>query len=179
MKKKILSVLTVLLLTTMLVSPASARGNIKLAGGANNVEWNLGSLIAKATLIGLGSQDVTVVLDASGIPAITCTNNGGNDVPGQSSPKIFASGEQDLLGNSPIRKNGKSPFNVETDDPETIPWDVAGCPNSNWTGRIDFIFWTNAMITVKNLATGEVLLQQKYTCVTTRNPDTVSCTPAQ
>jgi hypothetical protein len=125
---------------------------------------------------GLGNADVTIVLDASGIPAITCTNYGGNDVPGQSYPKVSAVGQQTLDGDDPIRKNGRSPFLTETDDPETIPWDEAGCPNSNWTAHIDFIFWTNATISVYDTATSVLLLTQNYTCATTRDPDTVSST---
>jgi hypothetical protein len=118
-------------------------------------------------------------LDGEGIPAITCVNNGTNTVPGQSYPKISAVGEQTLLGSDPNRKNGKISFFTETDDPETLPWDVAGCPNPKWTGHIDFIFWTAATITVYDLNTGAMLATQKYTCNTTRYPATVSCTPVR
>lgn len=172
MKPKILSLLIVLLLVTLLVTPVSAGPGI----GLKDVQFSLGSLIANGTLTGLGKQDVTVVIDAAGIPAITCTNNGSNDVPGQSFPKISASGRESLPGNSPIRKNGKSPFSVETVDPVYLPWDAAGCPNSNWTGRIDFIFWTHATISVYDSATSVLLLQNNYRCTTTRYPASVTCT---
>ena len=39
--------------------------------------------------------------------------------------------------------------------------------------------WTNATLIVTDTATGAVLGQQNYTCVTTRNPDNVSCTLVQ
>jgi len=174
MKKKILSILTVLLLTTMLVSPASARGNIKLSG----VKFSLGSLIANGFASGLGSTDVTVVLDAGGHADIVCTNNGGNDVPGQSSPKVSGIGFDTLPGNDPLRKNGKSPFGVETDDPTIVAWNVGGCPNSNWTARIDFIYWDHATISVFDTATNVLLKKQNYNCTTTRFPASVSCTLA-
>lgn len=172
MKKKLLSLLSVLLITTLFVSPVSAGRGIGLSG----VSFSLGSLIANGTLVRLGPTDVTVVLDAIGIPAITCTNNGQNDVPGQSYPKIFASGSQFIDGDS-VSKNGKAPFTTETVDPETLPWDVAGCPSANWTGRIDRILWTDATITVKdNLE--NVLLVQLYTCDPALQTETsVSCTP--
>ena len=173
MKKKLLSLLSALLITILITSTAGAGGIVKLGF----VEFSLGSLIAQGYASGLGNTDVTIVLDASGIPAITCTNNGGNDVPGQSSPKVSASGQTSLLGNDPVRKNGRSPFGVETVDPGTVPWDEADCPNSNWTARIDFIFWTNATISVHNTATGALLLQKKYVCNTTREPASVTCTP--
>lgn len=173
MKKKILSLFSLLLIVTLLATPVSAGGAVKLSG----VQFSLGSLIANGTLSGLGKTDVSVVLDASGIPAITCINNGGNQVPGQSSPKISASGNQLLDGNSPVRKNGKSPFGVETNDPGFIPWDQAGCPNSHWVGHIDFIFWTDATISVSDALTQALLLKQAYKCTTTRFPASVTCTP--
>jgi len=175
MKKKILSLLSALLVASLLTSPALARPGIGLSG----VQFSLGSLIASGDIKGLGNTDVTMVLDAIGIPVITCFNNGGSQVPGQSSPKISASGNQFLDGDSPVRKNGKSPFDVETVDPESIPWDQAGCPNSNWLGHIDFIFWTDATISVYDTATGVLELRQFYKCMTTRDPDSVSCTLVQ
>ena len=179
MKKKILSVLSALLVSVFLTTSALAGASIKLS----SVTFSLGSLIANGTLTGLGRTDVTVVLDASGVPVITCTNNGSNDVRGQSSPKVSASGEQSLLGNDPIRKNGKSPFDVETTDPDVIAWDAAGCPNANWTGHVDFIYWTDATISVYDTATyspsAQPLTQRNYTCTTTRFPASVSCTLVQ
>jgi len=171
MNKRLFTILTVLLIATLATSTASAGGGVKLSG----VSFSLGSLIANGYASGLGNTDVTVVLDASGIPAIACTNNGGNDVPGQSSPKISATGQQTLDGNDPIRKNGKSPFFTETNDPTTIAWDAAGCPSSNWTAHIDFIFWTNAKLSVYSTSTNTLLASQKYTCTTTRYPASVSC----
>jgi hypothetical protein len=173
MKTKIFSLLIVSLLVMLMVTPVSAGPGIGLSG----VKFSLGSLIAEGTLTKLGNTDVTVVLDAVGIPAITCSNNGGNAVPGQSSPKIIASGQQSLLSNSPVRKNGKSPFGVETEDPTSIPWNEAGCPNSHWSAHIDFIYWTDATISVYDIATNTLQIKKEYTCTTTRFPASVSCTP--
>ena len=172
MKKKILSFLSIFLITAFLASPVSAGPGIKLSG----VQFSLGSLIAQGFASGLGNTDVTIKLVGSGIPVISCTNNGGNAVPGQSAPKISATGQQTLPGNDPLRKNGKSPFLTETEDPGVLAWDVAGCPNPNWTGHIDFIFWTEAVISVYDTATGALQLTQKYTCTTTRFPASVTCT---
>ncbi len=173
MKKKVLSVLSAFIAAIMLSTSALAGGSVKLS----SVTFQLGSLIANGTLTGLGRTDVTVVLDASGIPAITCTNHGNNNVPGQSYPKVSASGQQALPGNNPIRKNGKSLFGVETQDPTVLAWDAAGCPGANWTGHIDFIFWTDATISIYETATNSLLVQRQYTCTTTRFPARVSCTP--
>ncbi len=130
MKKQLLSFLSALLASILLTTSALAGASVKISGAT----FSLGSLIANGALIGLGNTDVTVVLDARGVPVITCTNYGNNDVPGQSSPRVSASGQELLPGNDPLRKNGKSPFGVETDSP-TLSWDMAGCPNAKWSAR--------------------------------------------
>jgi len=171
MRRKIFSILTVLLMASILVSPVSARPGIGFS-----VQFSLGSLIASGTLSRLGPTDVTVTLDASGIPVITCINNGDNTAPGQTSPKITASGSQFIDGDN-ISKNGKAPYKTETVDPETLPWDVAGCPNSNWTAQIDNILWTDATVTVKDTL-NNVLITRDYTCDPALQTATnVSCTP--
>ena len=175
MKNKIYWLLIVMLLVTLMATPVSAGPGI----GFSRVEFSLGSLIADGYVSGLGKTDVTVVLDASGTKAeVSCVNNGGSVVPGHSSPKLDAVGIDSLAGNDADRKNGKAPFTTETSD--YIPWDLADCPNSNWVGQIDFVYWTEATLTVHqgfNNPGGAILAEQKYTCVTTRDPDSVSCTP--
>ena len=170
MNKRILSVATGLLVAVLVFTDAFAGGGIKFSAN-----FSLGSLIANGSISGLGNTDVTMVLDASGIPAIVCTNNGGNQVPGQSYPKVSAEGSQHLPGNSPIRKNGKSPYGVETLTPAPLSWDQAGCPNSHWTAEITFIYWTDATISVYNTATWALLARKHYACTTTLT--SVSCTP--
>lgn len=172
MNKRVLALASAILVAVVVFSNAFA-GSIRLSSPT----FSLGSLIAKGTVSGIGNTDVTMVLDASGIPAIVCTNGGGNDVPGQSTPKVSAEGTQNLLGNDPLRKNGKSPYGVETNPPPPLTWDQAGCPNSNWTAEITFVYWTNATISVYDTATQALLLKQNYVCNTTLT--SVSCTLAQ
>lgn len=171
MKKSLYSLLSVLLMATLLTSPVSAGPGIKFSGGANSVEWSLGSLIAEGALI-VGNTDVKVILEASGVPAVTCTNQGSNPAPGQNPARVSAAGAQNLQDRT---KNGKSPFDVEASEPNTLPGLQGGCPNNNWTAHIDFVFWDRARITVTNLTGDTILLAQNYTCKTTRNPDTVTC----
>lgn len=175
MKNKAFSLLLTMLLVILMVSHVSAGPGI----GLRSVQFSLGSLIADGFVTGLGNTDVTIVLDATGERAdVSCINNGGSVVPGQSSPKIDAVGIDSLAGDDGNRKNGKAPFTTETSD--FIPWYLAGCPNSNWVGQIDFVYWTGATLTVRqgfNNPDGPILLTQKYTCVTNRDPDSVSCTP--
>ena len=138
--------------------------------------FSLGSLIANGSLVGLGNDDVTVILDASGIPVVTCTNQGGNQAPGQNPPKVSTSGEQ-FLAHETFTKNGNTPFTVETNDPPALDAKTMGCPNNTWTAAIDFVFWTDATIRVVDSTTGAELLRQDFNCITTRAPDSVSCTP--
>ena len=172
MKKKILSFLSIFLIAAFLTSPVSAGPVIKLSG----VQFSLGSLIATGYVSGLGNTNVNMVLEGSGPAAILCTNGGQNSVPGQSSPKVTATGSQLLDGNQNRTKNGKTDFQTIASTSEPLPWDVAGCPNSNWVGEIDFVFWENATIYINDLA-GNTLHRQDYTCVTTRNPNSITCTP--
>jgi len=185
MNKKFLSILTALLLVTLMTSTVSAGGAVKLSG----VQFRLGSLITSGIASGLGSTDWKLELDAGGRASVICTNNGNNDVPGQSSPHVDGKGAQALPGDSQLRKNGRSPFSVTAKPQEEIDpiisWDAGGCPNPNWTARIDFVYWDSATILVIDPITNAVVTTYKYTCVTTRVPQndgytfddgTVSCT---
>jgi hypothetical protein len=173
MKKKIISIFYAFLATLLITTSAGAGGSVKLSSAT----FSLGSLIADGMLSRLGRTDVTVVLIGTGPSDITCTNPGSNDVPGQSYPKVSAYGEQLLKGNDPLRKNGWSPFEVETEDPQ-ISWIEGGCPGENWSARIDFTYYSEATIRVYETSTGSLLLEQRYTCITARYPSpTVSCTP--
>ena len=170
MKRKTISLLIAMLLVTLMVTPALAGPGISLSG----VKFSLGSLIAEGDVTHLSTTDVKVTLQASGTPAITCTNQGSNSAPGQNPARISATDAQNLQD---IIKNGRAPFDLEADALATLPGKQGGCPNNNWTAHVDFVFWDNADIIVTNLAGDTVYLQQSYSCITTRNPDTVTCSP--
>jgi hypothetical protein len=166
----ILSLLFVFALTT--TTALAARPRFSSA-----IDFTLGSLIAEGRLVGLGTQDVAVILDATGIPVVTCTNQGGTQAPGQNPPKVSARGAQFLVHET-YTKNGSAGFEVETNDPLPSSAKKMGCPNNTWTATIDFVFWTQATIEVRDgTMTGAVLLHQDFGCVTTRTPASVSCTP--
>lgn len=185
MKRILYPVLTAILIAIMVVYPAGA-GGYKLSSAT----FSLGSLIATGTASGLGSTDWLVELDATGHGSVICVNNGNNPVPGQSSPKIDGKGTQ-AIPRSQITKNGKSPFDVTARPLEETPgyildWQQGGCPNSNWTAFVDFVYWDQAVLSLVDPITFETVASYKYNCVTTRtgprgNPDstfddgTVSC----
>jgi hypothetical protein len=164
----ILSLVFVLALTTTTAWAAKAR--------FSSLSFSLGSLIADGRLVGLGTQDVTVILDATGTPVVSCTNQGGQQAPGQNPPKVSARGTQFLVHET-YTKNGSTGFMVETSDPLPSSAKKMGCPSNSWTAAIDFVFWTKATIEVANSVTGEILLRQDFACETTRFPASVSCTP--
>ena len=173
MHKKLFSIFSALLIAIFITSTVSAGPGVKFS---RNVDFSLGSLIANGSLFRYGNLDMIVYLSASGDPLVTCTNQGGNQAPGQNPPKVSAAGEQSLPKDGETTKNGKASFSVETVDPQFVDALVFGCPNDNWTAEIDFIFWTDATITITDLS-GNVLLTQDYTCDTTIN--SVSCTPVE
>lgn len=192
MKKKFLPFLMVFLITSIMTSTVGAGGNVKLSG----VRFALGSLIAEGFVKDAGNGDITVVLDATGIAMTTCTHPELQDRPGKNR-SVSASGQQTLLGggsgSESATTNNKRAFSVETIDPETLPWDVARCPSSEWTAQIDFISWTRATISVFD-ATAEGataltvkesdnpenrLVQQRYNCKTRYEQGTVACKPVK
>jgi hypothetical protein len=170
-------------------SPVFARGAIELS----SVDFSPGSLISKGFASGLGSTDWVLVLDGVGHAGVICTNNCENDVPGQSFPHVVGSGIQTLSGNDALRKNGRSPYIViaksEYETARYIAWDEGGCPNSNWTARINFLYWDFATIKVyepSDTSFSNPAATYEFQCVTTYtgpnstpstfDDGTVSCT---
>lgn len=182
MKKILYPVLTAILIAILIISPAGA--------GGVRIGFSLSSLVADVTAWGIGKTDWVYTLTASGTASVICTNNGTNDVPGQSSPHVDGTGST-AVPKEQISKNGKVTFSVIAKPDEElnpiIPWDQGGCPNSNWTARYDFVYWETATLSRIDPLTDRVVESFEFSCVTTRTgpnstPSTfddgeVSCTP--
>ncbi len=157
-------------LAVVLPVAAVFAGNVHLNGSVN---FAVGSLTASGVLAGLGHDDVNVILAGSGTGTATCRNQGGNEAPGINPIQVEVSGLESIPAT--VFENGSTPFSVTVEDPTWPTAREAGCPNKNWS-VVDFsISWTGAVLTVESVTTGEILLEQAYSCVTT--PDSVVCTP--
>jgi len=132
--------------------------SVHLKGGANarpSFFDNGLTLSASGALSGLGNGDVLVTLTATANVTSTCTNQGGNQAPGQNPAPTTVTGSV-AIPEEEI-KNGTTPFAVTTEPPLTPIPGAPGCPNSNWTESIDDLAFTSATITVEQ-PTGTLVL---------------------
>jgi hypothetical protein len=129
---------------------SAAAASVHLKGGANaepQFTDNGLTLTAAAELAGLGNGDVVVKMSATADVTSTCTNQGGNQAPGQNPAPLTVTGSQTIPQDQ--IKNGTTPFNVTTLAPAAVIPGAPDCPNQNWTERIDDLAFTSAIITVE------------------------------
>jgi hypothetical protein len=142
----------------LLVPTAALAANVHFVKGPTFTD-NGTTLTTVGKLAGLGNGDIKVTLSISGIATkITCTNPGGNQAPGQNKPGVTASGTQTISRDE--IKNGTVTIKVTTLAPAQLTPKQAGCPNNNWTARIDDVKFTSATITV--VQGGAVVLQETF-----------------
>lgn len=161
MVKQLFCILSVLLASIFLATTVFAEVKLREV----DFEVGPGSLTALGTATGIGNRETVARLEASGLAIVKCTNQDGETEPAQEYRlSVFGASE------SPISDKGIQVAIIDSG----IGYDNE-CPNGNWSASIDFVFWTEATINVYD-EDESLLASQDYSCITTRFPDSVTCT---
>ena len=141
---------TTVLMAVLAIGTLVYASSVHLKGGKNAEPTffdNGITLTAEGALSGLGNGDVLITIEAIADVTSTCTNQGGNQAPGQNPAPITVTGSQAIPAEEV--KNGNTPFSVVTLPPETPVPGAPGCPNPNWTEAIEDLAFTSATVTVE------------------------------
>jgi hypothetical protein len=147
--------LTAIVAALLVTASVTLAANAHFIGGPTFTD-NGTTLTTCATIAGLGNEDVTVTVSATGLATGTCTSPGGNEAPGQNPIRVTLTGTVTNLH----PENGRVDFCVTTGAPPNPPARQLGCPNNNWTATITDVQFQRATITATQ--GGQVVLNQTF-----------------
>jgi hypothetical protein len=153
----------------LLVSALALAASVHLKPPNRNPTFADGGLFLSTagSIAGLGNGDVVVSLSATGNVIASCTNPAGQtQPPGQNPAPLTLTGVQIIPEDS--IKNGNVSFNVQTTAAPSTIAGAPGCPNPQWTERIEDVAFTSATLTVEQ-PTGVVVLTVTCTLVPSLN----------
>ena len=115
------------------------------------------TLGVKGVLSGLGTQEFTVRVRATGTANIHCVNPGGNDASGQDRETPVTAAGEAMVSAASIAE-GRASFDVATAEPHVTG---LSCPNDHWTPEVrDVTFRT---VTVRVFQAGRVVFRRTWT----------------
>jgi hypothetical protein len=157
--KKNLKSLLLAAVALVVAGPLLYAANVHFKGGSPSFSDQGTTLKTCFSLTGLGNQDVTITIKASGFATTICTNAGGNAAPGQNKTPVAPTGQVTIP--STEIKNGNVSVCLDTVQPPAPSAREAGCPNNNWSTTLEDVQFTNAQLIV--VQGGKVVLQQSFT----------------
>jgi hypothetical protein len=103
------------------------------------------TLLAGGSIAGLGNEDTVILITATGVPTVTCTNpSGANQPPGQNPGELTVAGGEEVPEGDVT--NGRLNFSVATAEPQDPTPRAAGCPGRNWTAEITDVDFSSATL---------------------------------